>query len=151
MNGVRIHKTGAPDVIAASDGRLTLSVPIQIKHRSGRKLVTLPNGEPAQLRPWDVAATPMQLALARGHRWLAMLESGDARSITELATREKIDNSYVGRLLNLTTLAPDIVAAILDETLPQHVTVHEIAISPPVLWEEQRERIGVVGEETQGE
>ena len=124
-------------------------MPIQIKHRSGRKLVTLPNGEPAQPRPWDVAATPMQLALARGHRWLAMLESGDARSITELATREKIDNSYVGRLLNLTTLAPDIVAAILDETLPQHVTVHELAISPPVLWEEQRKRIGVVGEELQ--
>ncbi len=52
---------------------------------------------------------------------------------------------------NLTTLAPDIVAAIPDETLPQHVTVHELAISPPVLWEEQRERIGVVGEEIQPE
>ncbi len=37
MNGVRIRKTGAPDVIAASDGRLTLSVPIQIKHRSGKR------------------------------------------------------------------------------------------------------------------
>ena len=37
---------------------------------------------------------------------------------------------------------------ILDETLPPHVTVHELAISPPVLWEEQRERMGVVGEET---
>jgi hypothetical protein len=97
----------------------------------------------------------MQLALARGHRWLAMLESGEAKSITELAAREKIDNSYMCRMLNLTTLAPDIVAAILDETLPQHVTVHElsppvlagVAISPPVLWEEQRARIGVVGED----
>jgi hypothetical protein len=89
-----------------------------------------------------VAATPMQLALARGHRWLAMLESGEAKSITELAAREKIDNSYMCRMLNLTTLAPDIVAAILDESLPPHVTVHELAISPPVLWEEQRERIG---------
>ena len=46
---------------------------------------------------------------------------------------------------NLTTLAPDIVAAILDEALPQHVTVHELAISPPVLWEKQRERINAVG------
>ncbi len=52
---------------------------------------------------------------------------------------------------NLTTLAPDIVAAILDETVPPHVTVHELAISPPVLWEEQRARIGGVGEETQPE
>ena len=148
MNGVRIQRTGAPDVIASSDGSLTLSVPIQIKRRSGRKLVTLPNGEASNNpRPWDVAATPMQLALARGYRWLAMLESGEAKSITEPATREKIDNSYMCRMLNLTTLAPDIVAAILDETLPPHVTVHELAISPPVLWGEQRARIGVVGEE----
>jgi hypothetical protein len=55
MNGIRIRKTGAPDVVVASDGRLTLSVPIQIKRRSGRKLVTLPNGEAAQPRPWDGA------------------------------------------------------------------------------------------------
>jgi hypothetical protein len=62
------HLDGVPDVIAASDGRLTLSVPIQIKRRSGRKLATLPNGEADQPRPWDVAATPMQLANACGAR-----------------------------------------------------------------------------------
>lgn len=37
MSETHIHKMGAPDVISPSDGRLTLSVPIQIKHRSGRK------------------------------------------------------------------------------------------------------------------
>jgi len=70
MNGVRIHQTGAPDVITASDGRLTLSVPIQIKHRSGRKLVTLPNGEAAQPetlgcgRHADATGTGTRLSLA---------------------------------------------------------------------------------------
>ena len=147
MNGIRIAKAGAPEAIAASDGRLTLSVPIRIKRRGGRKLVSLPNGEMATPGPWNQAATPMQLALAKGHRWLALLESGEAKSITALAAREKIDNSYVGRLLNLTTLAPDIVAAILDDTLPPHVTVLALAINPPALWEEQRERIGGVGED----
>ena len=28
--------------------------------------------------------TPLQLALARGHRWLAMLESGEATSLKEI-------------------------------------------------------------------
>ena len=85
MSEIRIQKTGEPDVIAASDGRLTLSIPIQIKRRSGRKLVTLPidpvTGEPAKARPWDTATTPLQLALARGHRWLAMLDSGEVKSL----------------------------------------------------------------------
>ena len=43
MSDIRIQKTGEPDILQTSDGRLTLSVPIQIKRRSGRKLVTLPN------------------------------------------------------------------------------------------------------------
>ena len=141
MSEIRIQKTGEPYVIEASDGRLTLSVPIQIKRRSGRKLVTLPNGETAKARPWDTATTPLQLALARGHRWLAMLESGEAKSLKEIATREGIDNSYVSRMVNLTTLAPDIVAAILDDALPNHVTLFDLAVDPPLLWEEQQARI----------
>lgn len=59
MSDIRIHQTGEPDILQTSDGRLTLSVPIQIKRRSGRKLVTLPNGETAPARPWDVAPTPL--------------------------------------------------------------------------------------------
>jgi hypothetical protein len=141
MSGIRIQKTGEPDVIEASDGRLTLSVPIQIKRRSGRKLVTLPTGETATARPWDTATTPLQLALARGHRWLAMLESGEAKSLKEIAAREGIDNSYVSRMVNLTTLAPDIVAAILDDAMPDHVTLFDLAVDPPALWEDQRARL----------
>ena len=141
MSEIRIQKTGKPDVIEASDGRLTLTVPIQIKRRSGRKLVTLPNGETIKPRPWDTMTTPLQLALARGHRWLAMLESGEAKSLKEIAAREGIDNSYVSRMVNLTTLAPDIVAAILDDTLPGHITLFDLAVDPPALWDEQRERL----------
>ena len=141
MSGVRIQKTGSPEVSQSSDGRLTLSVPIQFKRRSGRKQVTLPNGEPGKPRPWDTAATPLQLALVRGHRWLAMLESGEVTTMTEIAKREGIDNSYVSRMVNLTTLAPDIVEAILLNALPDHLTLFDIAVDPPALWEEQRERI----------
>ncbi len=138
LSGIRIQKTGEPDVIEASDGRLTLSVPIQIKRRSGRKLVTLPNGETVRARPWDTATTPLQMALARGHRWLAMLEFGEARSLKEIAALEGIDSSYVSRMVNLTTLSPDIVAAILDESLPGHVTLFDLSSGTPLLWDEQR-------------
>ena len=141
MSELSIHKTGAPGILQASDGRLTLSVPIQIKRRSGRKLVTLPTGETVPARHWDMAPTPLQLALARGHRWLAMLECGDAKSLTEIANREGVDNSYVSRMVNLTALAPDIVAAILDDTMPNHVTLFDLAVDPPARWEDQRARI----------
>ena len=74
-----------------------------------------------------------QLALARGHRWLVMLESG-RRSPAEIATQEGIDNSYVSRMVNLTTLAPDIVAAI--------PTTHCRTTSRCSIWRLIRQRCG---------
>lgn len=141
MSETHIRKSGATDVISSSDGWVTLSVPIQIKRRSGRKQVTLPNGETGKVRPWDTVATPLQLALARGHRWLAMLESGEAKSLKEIAALEGVDNSYVSRMVNLTTLAPDIVAAILDDDVPSHITLFDLAVDPPALWEGQFARL----------
>jgi hypothetical protein len=59
-----------------------------------------------------------------------MLESGEAKSLKEIATQEGIDNSYVSRMVNLTTLAPEIVAAILDDALSNHVTLFDLAVAP---------------------
>ncbi|MGH9962495.1 MAG: hypothetical protein ACREBC_36170 [Pyrinomonadaceae bacterium] len=48
--------------------------------------------------------------------------------------------SKLSRMVNLAMLAPDIVAVILDETLPPDLTLFELAVNPPVPWEVQRRR-----------
>lgn len=54
-------------------------------------------------------------------------------------------------MFNLAVLAPDIVATILDETLPPELTLFDVAFDPPALWKEQRERTGSLNDEyTQG-
>ena len=40
------------------------------------------------------------------------------------------------------TLVPDIVAAILGDALSNHLTLFDLAVDLPELWEKQRERIG---------
>jgi hypothetical protein len=55
-----------------------------------------------------------------------------------LVNFQRAATSYVSRMVNLTTLAPDIVAAILDDALPNHVTLFDLAVDPPALWDEQR-------------
>jgi hypothetical protein len=52
--------------------------------------------------------------IARAFRWRKLLEIGDYGIIEELATAEKINASYVSRILRLTLLAPHIVESILD-------------------------------------
>ena len=138
MSDIRIDQNGAADLIAASNGSLTVSLPIKLVRRGKCMAVTLPDGTTVQPRPWDDTPTPIQQALARGHRWLEMLQSGKAQSLTEVAELEGMDRAYVSRMVNLTTLAPDIVAAILDETLPDHVTLFDLASGTPLLWDDQR-------------
>jgi hypothetical protein len=109
MSGTRL-KAGLSERVADSSGSITISVPITIKQRGGRKLITLPNGQPGSaLRSWDSAATPEQLALAKGMVWRRMLDSGEAQTLTEIAEREGVDGSYVSRLVGLALREPWVV------------------------------------------
>ena len=125
--------------VAASDGGVVLNIPITLKRRSGRRVVAIHGTEFESGKRTRTGATPLQLALARGHRWLRILEAGEASSMSEIARREGTDHSYVARHINLTLLAPDIVAAILDETLSEGVRLHALSINPPSLWNSQRQ------------
>jgi hypothetical protein len=52
-------------------------------------------------------------AIARGTCWFEELTSGKALSISGIATREKLTQSYVSRLLNLALLDPALIARVL--------------------------------------
>ena len=98
------------------DGRtVTVRVPISIRRRGGRKLVLAPDGTNVTAAPVSRQIdNAMVKAIARAFRWREMLENGTHATIAEIAAAEKINESYVGRVLRLTLLAPDIVEAILE-------------------------------------
>jgi len=76
-------------------------------------------------------------ALARAFRWRRMMEAGRYGTIDELAAAEKINSSYVSRVLRLTLLAPDIVEAILDGRQPEGMTLPGLMQPFPVEWDRQ--------------
>ena len=133
MSELLIQPTGQPDRILSTDGSVTISIPINIIRRSGRKKITLPNGESLKAATQQSPPTRLQSALARGYRWLKMLESGEVTSLKDIAALEHVNDRYVGRMVNLTTLAPHVVAAILDD-VQGDVTVFHLAVDPPRLW-----------------
>ena len=57
-------------------------------------------------------------AIAPAFRWREMLENGTYATIAEIAAAETINESYVGRVLRLTLLAPDIVEMIMSGQQP---------------------------------
>ncbi|WP_103654431.1 LacI family transcriptional regulator [Agarilytica rhodophyticola] len=141
------QSTPMSHIIESSDGSLSIKIPLTPKVRSGRKIITLPGSTDSDYRPWDSQPTPLQLALARAYEWEQKLNSGVYGSIKELANKEGVDNSYVSRILNLNILAPDIIQAILDEKVPDTLTIQELGADTPMGWEEQREKFGLCQQE----
>ena len=113
---------------------VTLHVPFRVVKRGGRKEMQLPDSA-AQPRRTD---NTLVKALARAFRWKRMLESGEFATIAELAEREGIAPSYMTRVLRLTLLSPDIVAAILDGKQGPEVTLAQVLEPFPAEWAEQR-------------
>ena len=94
-----------------------MRVPISIRRRGGRKLVLAPDGTNVTTAPvCRHIDNAMVKAIARAFRWRDSWRTAQHATIAEIAAAEKINESYVGRVLRLTLLAPDIVEAILERT-----------------------------------
>jgi hypothetical protein len=92
---------------------ITVRVPLAVRHRPGRKTVVTPMTD--GVASVTARADPALLkALARAFRYQRLLDQGWYASLTEMAAAEKIDRGYLGRLLQLTLLAPELVQAVLD-------------------------------------
>ena len=123
---------------ATDDGRtVTVRVPLTVRKRGGRKQVVMPDGA-CWGQPRPRIDNTMVKAIARAHRWKRLMESGRFASVTELAEAEKINQSYLCRVLRLTLLAPDIVEAILDGRQPAALQMDALLKPMPLEWAEQR-------------
>ena len=120
---------------------LTIRIPIRLQRRGGRKLIMTPEGASAPVRKPRRDETLVK-ALVRAHRWRRQIESGRAKSITDLAEQEGVTVAFVCRLLPLTCLAPDVVEAILDGRQPKGLRLAEMLGNGLLAWKEQRHAWG---------
>ena len=117
---------------------VTVRVPLAVRRRPGRKTIVTPQGAEGSALTRTRADPAMVKALARAHRWQRMLDEGRHASISELAAAERIDRGYLGRILQLTLLAPGIVDAILDRRQPPELGLPRLMEAFPAEWFEQR-------------
>jgi len=116
---------------------VTIKVPFAVRKRGGRKLVLAPDGAPMPPAAPYIDSTLVK-AVARAFRWQKMLETGRYATIREIAKAERINPSYVSRVLRLTLLAPATVEAILDGRASNAPTLSEAMGVFPVEWRFQR-------------
>ena len=115
---------------------ITVRVPLVIRHRPGRKTIVVP----AEAGPAAVptrADPALVKALARAFRYQRMLDEGRYASISEIAVAERIERGYLGSLLRLTLLAPDVVEAILNGRQAEGLDLSRLFLGNSGAWHEQ--------------
>jgi hypothetical protein len=140
--GQSSFKAGCGPGLSAAPHTITVRVALALRKRGGRKLILTPGGSPAWPAPKQARVdNTLVKAIARAHRWKRMMESGEYASMTELAAVEKINQSYLCRVLRLTLLAPDIVEALLNGQQVVALQLHECMKPLPLEWEWQKKKL----------
>jgi hypothetical protein len=116
---------------------LIVNLPLQLKRRGGCKRVVMPDGRCASEASRPQIDSTLVKAVARAHRWQRMLEGGTYASIAELAAAERINPSYLARVLRLTLLAPDLIETVLAGGQAS-LTLDALMGIFPLEWVEQR-------------
>lgn len=125
-----------------ADGQtLTVRLPITLRKRGGRKAIVTPDGSSAWAPPRARVDSTMVKALARAFRWRNLLETGVYGTVAEVAAAEKINPSYVSRVLRLTLLAPNLVEVILDGRQSPEMKLVMLMHPFAVEWREQGEAL----------
>jgi|SaaInlStandDraft_4_1057021.scaffolds.fasta_scaffold32955_2 hypothetical protein len=127
MSKLIYDRTQATYIESKDGSTITAFIPIKIERQGARKKIVLPSGTKIDdlNREHEQDATLLK-ALQRAHKWQNMLDSGEVKTITELAQKEKMaSTSYVTKVLRLALLAPDIQEAIVNSTHPSSMSLAE--------------------------
>jgi len=120
---------------------ITVRVPLAIRQRPGRKTVVTPMTD--GVAPVTTRADPALVkALARAFRYQRMLDEGRYATISEMAEAERIERGYMGSLLRLTLLAPDLVANALDGRHMPSVALSALLKPFSLCWRNQSKMFG---------
>ncbi len=125
---------------------INIFVPMVIKRRGG--------GHATVILPKNAQATSLEAnkpnydhrlisAFAKAYKWQQKMLKNHKLTTYAIADKENVTPSYVGRLLRLNLVAPDMVKAILEGRQPRDVMLQDfMKKNIPDLWQEQRELFG---------
>jgi hypothetical protein len=144
--GARLVVTGKPTVRREGE-TVIVSVPIKVYRLNGRQMILAEGSKAEEGQAPKALNVPLITSIAKAWLWQDQLESGKYKSIDEIAAANNVDRSYAGRILQLTSLAPDIVESILEGTEYSELSLRDFRKGIPVLWEEQRRVFGPQGKD----
>jgi site-specific DNA recombinase len=121
---------------------IQLTIPMLVKRWNGRKLIMMPD-ELENDEPEKDESNAVAKKLAQAYRLMAMIEAGKYSTRTRLAEDLGLDQSMVVKTLNLLNLSPKIQKMIVENKMPDGMTLERLYGNIPIEWEEQEKIFGL--------
>ncbi len=110
---------------------IEITVPTQLKRCGIETKLVITNGPPPKIHPNSVRA--MQHALLKALTWNQELLIGKAKSMEDIAKREKVTRRYVAYIVQLAGLSPKNIQAIIGGDIPNGLSLEKIKKEPLLL------------------
>jgi hypothetical protein len=114
-------------------------IPLTLRKRNGRPKILPP--EDAGLPGSRGQDAHVLCAIARAWKWRRQLEDGDASTLQDIAGKEGVSERYIGRMIRLAYLAPEVLEALVVKRRPPAISINEMVEVAKLPWGEQTGRV----------
>ena len=134
---------GLPTSLESPSDTLTLHqfVPLTMKKRGVELRLVIQNEPPSSSK----ADLVLLKTIARAQRWFDQLLSGQTKSLAAIAAREGLNYRFVGKIIRMAFLAPEIVEAIAEGRQPPELSSELLTkrIRLPLDWGAQKRLLNI--------
>ena len=110
-------------------------IPLTIRKRNGRPKILPPDDVDARN---GRAQDPHVLrAIARAWSWRRQLETGAVSTILDIAAAEKVSDRFVGRMIRLAYLSPNVLETLVITRKPPALSLNDLMAVAELPWAEQ--------------
>jgi hypothetical protein len=120
-----------------SSGTIRIVIPLAIRKRNGRPKI-LPPADMETTEPTNQGPQVLR-AVARAWGWRRKLETGAMATLQDIAAAEKISGRFVGRMMRLAYLSPDVLERLVTQREPAALSLNDLVTVADLPWPEQAE------------
>ena len=131
--------------IRVENSKIIVHVPLNLRMWGGKKVIVGPQGQDLRTLELEIRKDEKLLkALGRAYRWHSWILTGKYETVQEMAEKQKINKSYMQRMMRIMQLSPKIVEAILDGQQPEEFALCDIEQTFSPIWMEQEKQFGFI-------
>ena len=114
-------------------------IPLTIRRRNGRPKILPPDD--VDSRNGRTQDPHVLRAIARAWGWRRQLETGAASTIQDIAAAEKVSDRFVGRMIRLAYLSPEVLEYLVIRRVPSALSLYDLADVAARPWAEQMDMV----------